>query len=554
MHSGPLDALICVIGEAPGVEEERARVPFIGLSGRELTKMLGEAGIARESCLILNVCNERPANNEIESFFYSKTEAKLLGREALLGRFPNDAILRGRDEALTLIAQYPRNLILALGDTALWALTGLEGVTKWRGSLLESLAGPKLIPTFHPVSVLHTWVQRPIAIQDMRRAAREARHPKIRKPEYKFTIRPTKASVINLLETLLLEGAPITVDIETRDNQIACIGLGWSDTAALCIPFIRVGGNGNYWEFKADELEIILLLREVLTKLPCIFHNALFDCQYIARQWGFMPRIAGDTMFMQHVAFPALMGGKIDSTTGKTSKKGSSNSLVFIASMYCAYYRHWKDDGRLWDPAIHDEDVYWIYNCEDCVRTYECWQVLTGVLEKASLSEPYAFELSLFQPVFSMMFRGIHVDLGMRNELHIQLNTEMDEIQSWLDTAIGHRADPWSAPQMQDLFYGDLKVQPILNRKTKRPTLDDKALETIAKRTPLLEPLISRIQRIRTLRTIDSTFLQASLSRDNRLRCAFNIASAETYRFTSNETAFGEGCNMQNVPKPIEEN
>lgn len=550
MRSGPLDALIAIVGEAPGVDEEREGKPFVGLSGKELTRMLGDAGIAREACLIINICNERPPANDIEQFFYSKTEAKLLEEPLFQGRFPKPPIKNGIQEARKLLALSPRNVIIALGDTALWALTGLEGITKWRGSILSTLDGSKCVSTFHPASVLRTWAQRPIAVQDIRRAAREASFPEIQKPKYNFTLRPTLEQVTSTL--LMLSGETITVDIETRDNQIACIGIAWNKTDAFCIPFMCVEGDGSYWSAD-DEYEIVTLLAQILTHARCIFHNAIFDCQYIAKQWGFMPNIAGDTMLMQHVAYPALLGGKIDSVTGKTSKKGSSNSLVFIASMYCNYYKHWKDDGRLWNPAIHPEDQYWEYNCEDCIRTFECWEVLSTILKRSALSDAYDFELSLFEPTFSMMFRGIFVDTKMRAALHKQLQDEIGSIQEWLDIAAGHPLNSDSPLQCQDFFYKDLKVQPVLNRKTNRPTLDDKALEIISKRTPLLSPLIERIQRIRTLRVIDSTFLQAPLSYDKRLRCAFNIAGPETYRYSSNETAFGEGTNLQNLPKPIEE-
>jgi uracil-DNA glycosylase family 4 len=61
--SGPTDARVMIVGEAPGAEEERKGEPFVGASGHELTKMLHEAGIARSQCFITNVCRERPPGN-----------------------------------------------------------------------------------------------------------------------------------------------------------------------------------------------------------------------------------------------------------------------------------------------------------------------------------------------------------------------------------------------------------------------------------------------------------------------------------------------------------
>ena len=74
--SGPLDAKIMVVGEAPGADEEIAGVPFVGTSGTELTKMLNEAGILRSECFLTNVCKYRPPENKIENFFLDKKRTK----------------------------------------------------------------------------------------------------------------------------------------------------------------------------------------------------------------------------------------------------------------------------------------------------------------------------------------------------------------------------------------------------------------------------------------------------------------------------------------------
>ena len=70
--SGPAQARIMIIGEAPGVEEERQLKPFVGLSGQELGRMLSEAGIVRSECYLTNACKYRPPGNDIEEFIHSK--------------------------------------------------------------------------------------------------------------------------------------------------------------------------------------------------------------------------------------------------------------------------------------------------------------------------------------------------------------------------------------------------------------------------------------------------------------------------------------------------
>jgi DNA polymerase I-like protein with 3'-5' exonuclease and polymerase domains len=107
---------------------------------------------------------------------------------------------------------------------------------------------------------------------------------------------------------------------------------------------------------------------------------------------------------------------------------------------------------------------------------------------------------------------------------------------------------------MRALFYEDLALPLILKKDTKAPTLDDAALETIARKNPLLRPLVAQIQNYRTLDTVKGDLDPDMCSElDGRLRFALNNAFVETMRFSCNETAFGEGGNVQNIKRPDED-
>ena len=70
----------------------------------------------------------------------------------LLGKTINDFIPQLQTE---LDALKP-NAVLALGNTALTALSGYHGIEKYRGSIVHcSLSQTKVIPTIHPASLLH---------------------------------------------------------------------------------------------------------------------------------------------------------------------------------------------------------------------------------------------------------------------------------------------------------------------------------------------------------------------------------------------------------------
>lgn len=576
---------VMLVGEAPGADEDRIGRPFVGYSGHELDSWLGLVGLNRSSLFLTNVCHERPPGNEIDAFFRKRSEAKKahkidsLGLAASLttlsedtpveigGRFPRRPVLEGLAQLQRDLDSLRPHLIVALGNTALWALTGETGIIKWRGSILPCEGGPvtapqaKVIPTLHPAAVLREYVWRAVCIQDLKRAVRESAFPEIRRPQWRFTVPTSVAEVEDWFDTHVWSqpaDRPLVADVENfyetdrlHPGRLICLGFAASRTDAICIPFVHRDTGGvqlHYWS-SSDECAITGLCRDVLQSRPIAFHNALHDCQILARNWGCMPSLEHDTMVMQHVAFPGQLGGRIDPITGRVSKKGSSLSLGFCSSMYCNYHRWWKDDGKGWDHAIDDEASYWAYNCEDTVRTYEVMEELQIILRQQGLWEPYRFEMALFGPVFGMMFRGVRFDAERRDLFLADVKQQIKTTQAWIDTAVGHSLNVDSTPQMRDLFYRDFMLPPVLDRKTKQPSLNDKAISTLQTRKPLLRPLIERIQGLRSLNTFEETFLRMRESKDGRLRTALNIAGPETMRFSSNTTAFGEGQNLQNLPR-----
>jgi DNA polymerase len=163
-YSYPADGkvpLLALIGEAPGADEIRLGRPFVGRAGQLLDRALAATGIDRDRCLIANVFRYRPPDNKVGHFFASK-------RRALEENDPLDMALGklGADYCRARFAGEIANLaetlkhtappvIVAVGRTPLWALTGLNGITALRGQLLANrLSEAPVIATFHPSFVL----------------------------------------------------------------------------------------------------------------------------------------------------------------------------------------------------------------------------------------------------------------------------------------------------------------------------------------------------------------------------------------------------------------
>lgn len=545
---GPANARIMIVGEAPGNDEVFAGEPFVGVSGRELDRMLHEAGITRTSCFITNVCKYQPPRNDIERFLLKKGAGRDAGYSEYYGKWPSPEVLNGIGELKSEIQRVQPNIIIALGNTALWALTGHDGIGKWRGSLVEEILSGrcvKVLPTYHPAAILRQWSLRAIAVHDLRRAAAEEAFPEIRRPAYDFTVRPDFDKAISTLSMLQGDHNKIAVDIETRRGHIACIGFAWSKLDAICIPLMCVENPDGYWS-EDEEYILVTAMRKLLMdpQKKIIGQNYLYDLQYLIRYWGAYHIPHSDTMAMQHVCWPGMPKG-----------------LDFLSSMYCEFHEYWKDEGKEWDPRYVSEEQLWLYNCKDAVKTYEVEEVLDNLIDKRGVRQPYEFQMrELYPTTLEMMLRGVLVDKKKKSEWGMELMDYQAKLEQQLIALTGFlhigvknpkTAKPWyrSSKQQMTLFYDELGIKEVRHRKTKRRTVDDKALDTIANREPLVYPIVHLLKQLRSISVYQSTFLSAQQGSDGRMRCSYNQAGPETFRYSSSKDAFGSGMNLQNIPR-----
>ena len=537
---GPRNAKIIAIGQTPGQDELRSGRPFSGSSGWEWDKMLREAGLSRSNIFCFNVTDTLPPAGKVENFFSKKREADKNGLPFIMGRRPNDdCIVEGIENAHKVIDSIQPNVIIALGDLAMWALTGESGIMKWRGSIMESneINGKvyKVIPTYNPAFVQRNWPTRWIAIQDHRRAFHQSLFPEIKYPERSYLIRPTFDEAMDAIERA--RGTETTNDLETWSNQIACVGIGYNMEEAACIPFMCSDKPEGYWTAD-EELLLTLKLKDVLTdpNTSVIFHNGHFDVQYYIAQWGYCPNVSADTMILQHVCYPDMR-----------------KALDFCASLYCKYYKFWKDEGRNWSPDLQDDEEYWKYNCNDAVNTFEVHEVEKMIIEKRGLQNAADIQTRMFYPILKMMLRGVNVDLKFKEQMKGDLQLAMRERAKWFEEILGHPFNPMSngkTGQMQRLFYDDLGAKKVHSKSPPyNSTLDDAAIETVKRRSPVLKPLLEACQEYRSLNTFKSNFAEMRLSRDDRIRCSINMSFVKTYRLSTSENIWGEGRNLQNMSK-----
>jgi uracil-DNA glycosylase len=534
--TGPASASICLVGEAPGQEEEAKGLPFIGKSGYMLDQMLRDAGIMREACFITNVTHERPPNNDLTLWISEKAKAPDASFVNYRGRWVKPFIKEEVERLHAEIRSVQPNVVVALGNTPLWALCSERGVAKWRGSHLTSdaIPGLKVIPTYHPAAILRQFSWKWITTQDLRRAKGESISPLSTSPERSFGIKPSHEDAKSWLQALLHQldkgPVPFTCDLEIYRKEILCVGIGLSSTTAFCLPFLWTQG----WYYTPEQHSaIVLLLRKVLThpNAQVINQNLSFDIQYLFWRFFIRPKAHFDTMIAQNVLFAGL-----------------PKDLAFLASMWCDHYIYWKDDGKFWKKYVEDE-LIWKYNCLDCCYTFEVYEKQQAALEKLKLTDQMAFQMRTFENLMGMMLRGVKVDTKQKFETLEELNVLIDSLHEDVKYLVGHsltgEKGDFSSKQMADFFYKEMKFPPIYN-KEHGLTCDDEALKRLTKKNLWIKPLVDRINMIRSYGTAVDVCLKR-VDMDHRWRTDYGVAGTTSYRLSSRENPFDSGLNLQNL-------
>jgi uracil-DNA glycosylase len=162
---GNLNAPICVIGEAPGAEEEKAGKPFVGAAGKLLTQLMNEVGLNEENVFITNIMLWRPEMDTLTG-----------------NRPPTDQEMKYCLPYCTAQLDIVKPVcIVALGATAIAGLLGpskTRRITQIRGQWAE-YNGIPVMQTLHPSYILRTGTKdiKRDFIQDLISAKTKVRLP-----------------------------------------------------------------------------------------------------------------------------------------------------------------------------------------------------------------------------------------------------------------------------------------------------------------------------------------------------------------------------------------
>jgi len=505
--SGPSDARIAIVGEAPGRDEVRKEEPFVGSSGRLLNQLLDKAGINRYNCYLTNVMKYRPPGNNFD-FFYEGTK-------------PSEELLKGARETREELKEVDPDVIIAAGGQALRALTGnyKRKISNWRGSILETELG-YVVPCYHPAYIMRVWKLNPIMIFDLKRAKKLVYDGAPDKLDRNFYLEPS-LSEIEAFVKKCKESSLVSFDIETHQTEsgewvMDTVGLAYDARNAISIPL-----GEDYWSVE-EEVKVLRLIAEVLgdSNIRKIAQNGQYDVVFL--EWAGVPvnNLWFDTMCASKVIYPEFPKG-----------------LDFLVSLYTMqpYYKHTMEEDR------------YRYNALDAACTF---QVAEGLLEDMKDFGVYDFYRNHVHPLLRIFIEcqqlGVKMDENRKEIVQDRVEGDIEELRARLKELTGREINVYSVTDMRGYIYDKLGLPERFNDNGNLDTSKD-TLKYFHRKTGREEFKV--MIDLRKARSKSSTYLSVDIHEDGRIRSTFDVSGTETGRLSSRKSVDNKGMNMQNVDK-----
>jgi uracil-DNA glycosylase family 4 len=510
---GPVGAQLLILGEAPGRYEEEVGRPFQGPAGHLLDSWLESNGISRDECYLTNVVKYQPPDSQFKRLEEIHIDLQ-----------------KSTEELWQEIKIINPNCILSLGENALHAVTSCKGISKWRGSILNSINGyPKVVPTFHPAAFLYSstddstggakYAYIHIAKHiDIPRAIEESKTKSIDLPKRHLWYAENAFQVMGYLSRNRGKGR-VSIDVETYKQGITCVGLAFNNYEAVSIPLVRTLSGLTVSKITDTDLCIIWRALDELFRdesIEKIGQNFKFDQEKL-EEIGF--RVFGqvhDLMLMGHTIQPEY----------------PSKALQFWCSIYTRepYY---KDEYAEYDPRKHDIARVLLYNAKDAVVTFDVFEKMYEELqEDERVYNFYQRFVSQLHTFYRQIERiGFVLNTSAQKELSEGYAELIEKAEKELEEIAGHSVNLQSPKQIGQLLYEQFKIP--RRKSTDEDTLIALLANTV--KNDVHRNCIKTILETRRLKKAKGTYIDIRPDYDGLIRTSYNIIGTETGRSSTSK-------------------
>jgi len=405
---------ILIVGQAPGYTETITKVPFTGAAGKTLWRIMKEAGLDKNNTHITNICECAPPEDRAPT--------------------PLEVELCSEHLKAELQSAKPQ-LIIALGEVAINALTGRKGVQTLRGQYLPILSKWEwecpVLCMLHPSFIMRQrqWID--IAIKDMYKVTEFFISGISNKNSYnpEFIYNPDPSTLALLLDEM---SPHITaIDIETPAQldvltaQVIGIAFCCNEKKAVALDFTESGMRGESWDIMKRFLED--------PKARKCTQNGQFDLAVLETNGVKVKGLVYDTLLAEHVMHSDLPGN-LDSLrsryTDLPAYKPEKKSMKTIGQ--------WEKQKRL------------EYNCMDVLATHLVRLGQTSLMSEKQMQVLEEIEIPLIDVCNYMERKGFKVDVPQLALIHQSLAPKAEAIRIKYFAPIG--LNPNSPKQLQKCF------------------------------------------------------------------------------------------------------
>lgn len=500
--------VIAFIGEAPGEQEVKQGVPFVGTSGTILRSTIANLGIPEDLVYFANVCMCKPPENRTPSAQeISFCLPQLLSELALIQ--PQYIVALGLTAGKALFSQI-KTLKASLGIEYISKI-GIPGVVTYHPAALLFPHGDTLLPTFHK-DISKAW-------------------DKVNNITSKYSDIKTEVTIVKTVEQaaeildILSRAELLSYDYETtgvkqhRDTA-HCLGVAWEVGKAAVFPHRMI-------RIFIDEFRKIFS-REDLT---CIAFNAPFDSGFNARMN--LPRRIDEDPMLQHYVL---------------DERPQERNLEKLSSEWCDAPRYESDMLAKYNCTKADmiekvpEDELYEYcgfDCDYALRLYLTFREKI-FREEGLFDAYYKTVIPTARMVSKVAERGLWVNQvtlqEVTEEYRLRVENSLEKLREITEIP---DFNPNSHVQTQKMLWDTLEFDEpeIYNRKERSA---DKETRKALKETFPNQPFVVTLDEYKTAYTMYSRYLRPLpqyIDSDGRIRASYHLDRTETGRLSTTKPA-----------------
>src|SRR5271166_6669410 len=488
---GPEPCEVMIVGMNPGYNEDKVGIPFVGRAGKELDSLLSGSSLERSKIYVTNSVkcrtqdNAEPAPAEVNACrIYLKEE----------------------------IENVRPKIIVALGNTALRALTARSGVTNLRGTVLalrhEFNSDCSVVATFHPSAVVRFEKYRRSVIEDFRRVesllSGKTTDVPVRWGYYSHDDGPSFDVHVWSFDT-----ETTGLDPNAEDFRFRMLGIDDGRKVSI-FP-------------TADIPAGVRLLRRALSNgIRVVGHNSqFFDRHVLQRVYGEDLQEVDDTLLMHYCL-----------------QEDGRHNLELLATSYLRV-APWKGDA-----FSEDVEKLAAYCARDCRYTLRLFSLFTSQggdnRVYSSLLKPAARTLRTLQD------RGVYISqenlVEAEEEINAKSSALLKEIKRVAQQENYKDFNPNAPKQVAALLYGKLGLPVPKYTPKGQPSTDEESLKTLRGKHEIADLMLDH-RKARKL--LDAFVRPYAALRDShgRVHPEYSLTYTVTGRTSS------RGPNIQQLPR-----